>query len=49
MRRVLEDWDARIASTPKGQPAGLLAALAGLVPDGATPPLRPGRRLAVKD
>jgi DNA-binding transcriptional MerR regulator len=45
VRRVLVDWDARIARTPPGQRAGLLAALADLVPDSASSPLRPGRRL----
>lgn len=44
MRPVLRDWDARIARTPRGQPAGLLAALADLVPEGPSP-LQPQRRL----
>jgi DNA-binding transcriptional MerR regulator len=46
MRRVLGDWDARLARTPRDQPAGLLAALADLVPDDAGSPFRPGRPFA---
>jgi DNA-binding transcriptional MerR regulator len=42
--RVLRDWDERMGRTPRGQPAGLLAALAELVPDGAASPFQPGRR-----
>ena len=42
---VLSDWDARLAGTPRGRPAGLLAALADLVPDGLPSPHLPGRRL----
>jgi len=44
MVRVLDDWDARIARTPRDRPAGLLAALADLVPDDLRSPLLPGRR-----
>lgn len=46
MRRVLGDWDARMRRMPRGQPAGLLAALADLIPDDASSPYRPGRRFA---
>jgi DNA-binding transcriptional MerR regulator len=44
MVHVLSDWDARMARTPRGQPAGLLAALAELVPDDLPSPLLPGRQ-----
>ncbi len=44
IRRVLTDWDGRLAHTPRGQRAGLLHALAELVPEGGTSPLIPGRR-----
>ena len=43
MREVLRDWDSRLARTPRGERAGLLQALAGLVPDGAPSPFAPGR------
>lgn len=43
IRRVLADWDDRLARTPSGQRAGLLQALAALVPDGSASPLIPGR------
>ncbi len=44
IRRVLTDWDGRLARTPRGHPAGLLHALAELVPEGSTSPLIPGRK-----
>jgi DNA-binding transcriptional MerR regulator len=43
IREVLRDWDGRLARTPRGERAGLLQALAGLVPDGAPSPFAPGR------
>ena len=43
IRRVLRDWDARLARTPRGERAGLLHALADLVPDGSLSPFAPGR------
>jgi DNA-binding transcriptional MerR regulator len=43
MRVVLEDWDARLARTPRGERAGLLQALAELVPDGAPSAFAPGQ------
>lgn len=43
IRGVLLDWDARLARTPRGQRAGLLQALAELVPDGGPSPFAPGR------
>ncbi len=45
VRTVLRDWDARLAATPRGRPAGLLAALAELAPDGETSSFCAGRRL----
>ena len=44
LRRVLADWDVRLAAAPRGSQAGLLHALAALVPEGGTSPLWPGRR-----
>ena len=44
IRRVLRDWDVRLSRTPRGQRAGLLQALADLVPDDAASPLVPGPR-----
>jgi DNA-binding transcriptional MerR regulator len=44
IRRVLKDWDGRLAQTPLGHPAGLLHALADLVPEGSTSPLMPQPR-----
>jgi DNA-binding transcriptional MerR regulator len=44
MVHVLSDWDARMERTPRGQPAGLLAALVELVPEGLPSPLLPGRQ-----
>jgi len=41
IRRVLADWDERLAQTPPGRRAGLLQALAELVPDGSPSPLIP--------
>ena len=46
MTRVLTDWDARMQRTPRGQPAGLLMALADLVPEDARSPFQPGRRFS---
>jgi DNA-binding transcriptional MerR regulator len=43
IRGVLRDWDGRLARTPRGRQAGLLQALAGLVPDGMPSPFAPGR------
>ena len=43
MRAVLRDWDARLERTPRGQRAGLLQALIGLVPEGELSPLAPGQ------
>jgi DNA-binding transcriptional MerR regulator len=44
IRRVLADWDARLARAPRDRPVGLLHALADLVPDGSPSPLTPRRR-----
>jgi DNA-binding transcriptional MerR regulator len=38
LQSVLADWDARLKSTPTGQRAGLLEALASLIEEGAPPP-----------
>ena len=43
IRRVLSDWDARLARAPRGAQVGLLQALAELIPEGSASPLIPGR------
>jgi DNA-binding transcriptional MerR regulator len=43
IRDVLRDWDGRLARTPRDRRAGLLQALADLVPDGAPSPFAPRR------